>query len=559
MQVYKSHYAPPVIPTDISYPQLLLRHNPDDVEPEKVIFEDFEGPFKSITYGGIRTSAALGAAGLRAVLGVQEGDVVAVLGTNSVDYAILGNAIMWAGATMCAVNPIATAHELVHYLAVATAKVIFAEADGIARVEKALEMSPGLKVKPIVALLGHSTPETARYTTFPRDVLDEKRTPLPPFDLSNRDSRNVPAVICFSSGTSGKPKGVFLSHYNVVAYQLCMRCTEPFLYNAFQREIFYAPFSHIYGIIAAMTLAPFYGHYVVLMRRYQFEKYIERCSKIRATVLRLIPATAVSMVKDPFVRGLDLKSVDTVMCAGAPLQAHVVQQMKEMMGRTDIVQGYGLSETSVTFLRGYWSVKKAGSVGLLSTGVSARIVDDDHNDVPHGEQGEILVQSPYTFMGYKDNPEETASSFKDGWFLTGDVGRMDDDGFMWLTDRKKELIKYKGNQVPPAELEDVLLSHPNVKEAAVCGVWDEVQQTELPMGYISLREKASSATEVQKQLQEVKEFVDSRVSPHKKLRGGLHYLEEFPKNHNGKLVRRLLPAKVEEDKKAAQKAQRAKL
>ncbi|EEQ35378.1 acyl-CoA synthetases/AMP-acid ligases II [Microsporum canis CBS 113480] len=559
MNTYKSPYLDVNIPTDRSVSQILEEFNPDLIRHDKVILEDFGAPHKSITYGGIRAAAAQGAAGLKGVLGMREGDMAAVLSSNSVDWAILGHSIWWLGGIICAINPSSTAYELVHYLAIAKAKFIFLEEDVLAKVEEALKLGGGSITKPTIVVLGNDFAGDA-YRVFPRDILDGTKVQTPPFNLSNSDNRKRAAVICFSSGTSGKPKAVVLSHYNIIGYLVCMRQTDPFLYNGFQREVFYAPFSHLYGMMMAFVLPAFSGRYVVVMNKFELQPYIERCAEIKATVLCVVPSTAVELVKAPFVRGLDLTSVQTILCGGAPLQVGVVQQLQELMGDTNIVQGYGLSEGGVTNLRGHASKWKAGSVGRLFAGHQARIVDGDGKDVTAGQPGQIIIKGPTVFIyggvvslttrdrEYKDNPEATKAAFKDGWFCSGDIGRMDSDGFLWLTGRKKELIKYKGLQVSPAELEDVLLSHPDVKEAALCGVFDAQRQTEVPVAYVSLqkREATSNQAEMGGILQGIRKYVDGRVSSHKQLRGGVHYLAEIPKNANGKLMRRLLPAKLAE-------------
>ena len=245
------------------------------------------------------------------------------------------------------------------------------------------------------------------------------------------------------------------------------------------------------------------------------------------------------MAKDPEARQLDLSCVNVAMCAGASLATEVATELQRMMNGTYILNGYGMSEGTISMLREAWSEQKAGSVGKPAAGVMIRVVDDDFNDVPVGVDGQVL------FMGYKTDAAETEASFHDGWFCTGDVVQVDRDGFFWITGRKKELIKFRGHQVPPAELEDVLLSHPLVRDAGVCGVYDSSMATEVPVGYVSLAGtvKISDQGRV---LKEISDFVTARVAPHKRLRGGLFRLDEMPRNSNAKLMRLDLPAKKEE-------------
>lgn len=303
--------------------------------------------------------------------------------------------------------------------------------------------------------------------------------------------------------------------------------------------------AHIYGIISGLLIPSFVGSYVVLMKNFDFLQYVERSVDIRATILRLVPSTAIRLVKDPQVRQKDLSCVNHVYCAGASLASEVVVELQRMLHGTYILGGYGMSEGTITSLRESWSEAKAGSVGKPAAGVTIRVVDDDFQDVKPGEVGECLFKGPTRFTEYKNNREETESTFRDGWLCTGDTVRVDEDGFVWIAGRKKELIKYKGNQVPPAEIEAVLLTHDKVIDAGVCGVYNAEMETEIPVGYVSLS-SAVTKQEEGKLLDEIQAFVKERVSSYKQLRGGLFRLDDIPKGNTGKLLRRELPAKREE-------------
>jgi acyl-coenzyme A synthetase/AMP-(fatty) acid ligase len=293
------------------------------------------------------------------------------------------------------------------------------------------------------------------------------------------------------------------------------------------------------------VLAPaFLGNHLVAMKTFDFMPYLRKAAEVRSTILRLVPATAIRLIKDPEAKSLDLSAVQTVYCAGASLETTVAQALQRMLNGTVILNGYGMSEGTISMLRENWSERKAGSIGKPAAGNSIRVVDDNYNDVPVGTDGECLWKGPTLFIGYKNNAEETRASFHDGWLCTGDVVRVDEDGYFFITGRKKELIKFKGNQVPPAEIEAVLLSHPLVTDAGVCGVYDQDLEGEVPVGYVSLDTVHSKDRE--KTLEDVKAFVHERVARYKQLRGGLFHLPEMPKNSNGKLMRRELPAKKEE-------------
>ncbi|KAH8650068.1 luciferin 4-monooxygenase [Xylariales sp. PMI_506] len=362
----------------------------------------------------------------------------------------------------------------------------------------------------------------------------------PPLDLSASDNQTIPALMIFSSGTSGKPKGVVLSHYNLIAILLTLRATNPFTHNAHMREVFYPSFAHIYGMTCGVLVPAWLGSFVVAMKHYDFMGYVRRCARIRATVLRLVPATAIRMAKDPVVRGLGLASVKAVMCSGAALSADTVEELRGILDpAAAVLNGYGMSEVTVTLQR-ETAENKSGSIGKPAAGVVVRVVDDRGLDVPRGSEGEFLVSGPTVFMRYEGNPSETRAAFEGVWLKTGDVGKVDEDGFFWLTGRKKELIKYKGNQIAPAELEAVLLTHPLVVEAGVCGVHDKELGTEVPAGFVVLAENANKQR-IGAELDLIVRHVHERVAPYKKLRGGLFAVGELPKGSTGKLLRRELP------------------
>jgi len=300
------------------------------------------------------------------------------------------------------------------------------------------------------------------------------------------------------------------------------------------------------------------GSYLVVMKQFDYQEWIEACSRIRATTMKMVPPTALAIAKDPRLESVDLSSVSLILCAGATLQAEVVHRLQYLMKGVSIVQGYGMSEGAVSGLRAARSVEKSGSVGRIFPSTKLRIVDDKLQDVDLGQPGEALIRNPTVFMGYRNNPEDTKEAFHDGWLRTGDVVKMDHDGFLWFQDRQKEMIKYKGNQIAPAELEDILASHADVVEAAVCATFDEAQQTEIPIGYVKLNASIAE-TDRQVVIKGIHEWINGLVSSHKRLRGGLFYIDEIPKNPTGKIMRANLPARMERARQDLLKGRGAKL
>ncbi|CAG9984183.1 unnamed protein product [Clonostachys byssicola] len=535
--IYHSPYPTPSVPTDLSVSQFLLRSDPDDTHPDTVVLADFDAPEERfVTYEGIRLNASRDAATLRNKYGLHQNDVVCIYGFNSVYWASLAHATLWAGGCFCGINPLATSFELVHYFQVAQPKAVAVDARLLVNVQDACKQ---LSISPHIIVIDDGTPSKDGYDIYPLNFRDQPGS-IKPFDLSAQDNRVQPAAICFSSGTSGPPKGVIMSHHNLLAQIMAIRATNPFLHSSRNREVFFPSFAHVYGVVSAVLVPAWVGSYLQPMKRFDYMQYLQRCSEIRATVLRLVPTAAVRMVKDPEVKRLDLTSVQAVMCSGAALSEETITGLKNILGYTcGILNGYGMTEGTVTLLRESRQ-DKGDSVGRLSAGVSARVVDDALNDVRPGAEGECLVKGPSVFLAYKGNEKATREAkTKDGWLKTGDIVRVDDDGFFFLTGRKKELIKYHGNQISPVELEAVLLMNPKVLDSGVCGVFDKKLDTEIPIGFVKLTSEANDEDQ-NITLESIRAFVNSRVAPYKKFRRPLISAKELPRNSSGKLLRKKL-------------------
>lgn len=333
-----------------------------------------------------------------------------------------------------------------------------------------------------------------------------------------------------------------MSHYNLLAQILGLRSTNPFLHRSRVHEVFFPSFAHVYGLVSAVLMPAWIGSYLQIMKRFDYLEYLRRCADIKATVLRLVPAAAVRMIKDPTVKQLDLTSVQAVMCSGAGLSDSTVEALKGMLAPgAGVLNGYGMTEATVTLLR-ETRTDKGASVGRPAAGVSIRIVDDEMKDVQSGVDGECLIRGPTVFLEYKDNPSATLEAKgHDGWLRTGDIVRVDADGFFYLTGRKKDLIKFRGNQIAPAELEAVILLDSRVTDAGVCGAFDKGLDTEIPVAFVTLKDSASlSSSKRTEILRQVKHFVNERVAPYKKLRRDLVHMKTLPKNASGKLLRRVL-------------------
>ncbi|KIY02854.1 uncharacterized protein Z520_01319 [Fonsecaea multimorphosa CBS 102226] len=344
--------------------------------------------------------------------------------------------------------------------------------------------------------------------------------------------------LLYSSGTTGVPKAVMLSHKMmvsqiVIASQVAREWAIPRILTGELtptplRTIAHLPAAHIAGV-AGYFVSPLYaGGECYWMRKYEWKKFIEYNRQHRITAFFTVPAIWARIAKSPDVTD-HFDSLESGLGGAAPMDADLCNAAGQ---RTGIQMGgtYGMSETTgsvCTLPRGMSD--NTGSVGVMHPNTMFRLVDDDGNDVPEGQPGELWVKGPMVTKGYYRNPEATKAAFVDGWYCTGDILQQRSNGLWYVTDRKKELIKYKGIQVAPAEIEGLLISHPLIEDAAVIGVPGE--GTEVPRAYVVAdKNKISEA--------EIKEFVKSRTAPYKQLRGGVVYLDQIPRNAVGKILRK---------------------
>lgn len=281
------------------------------------------------------------------------------------------------------------------------------------------------------------------------------------------------------------------------------------------------------------------GFELVVMPKFDLEEFCDVIEKRKITFAPVVPPVLLLLGKSPVVAKYDLSSLRMLNSGAAPLTRELVGMVHTRLG-VPVRQGYGLSETSPATHTQRWDTwnKTIGSIGVLLPNMLAKHVDPNGKEVPVGEPGELWVKGPNVFLGYLNNPPGTKNAFSDdGYFKTGDVGYQDAEGNFYITDRVKELIKYKGFQVPPAELEGLLVSHPDVDDAAVIGVEDREQATEVPRAYIVLRPGVSATPNVQ---DDIVQWVGARVAGHKRLRGGVRFINEVPKSAAGKILRRVL-------------------
>ncbi|KAI9787956.1 MAG: hypothetical protein M1816_007356 [Peltula sp. TS41687] len=348
------------------------------------------------------------------------------------------------------------------------------------------------------------------------------------------------AYLVYSSGTTGYPKGVMLSHRNIISNILMLAHVEG-VNIAWDRNSCLAvlPFFHIFGLSCQMHQAIYNGFTLVVMPRFDLEKFCRAVQSFKITFAFVVPPIVLLLSKHPVVDQYDLSSLRMLTSGAAPLTKELMDAFYRRL-KVPIKQGYGLSETSPTTHVCPWNEwdKVIGSVGRLLPNQSAKYISPEGQEVAPGQAGELCVKGPNIFQGYLNNPDGTRAAFdSDGYFKTGDVGYQDHDGNFFITDRVKELIKYKGFQVAPAEIEGLLASHPMIDDVAVIGVYDDTRASEVPRAFVVLAQGVQRGPDTEK---EIVQWLNARVANHKWLRGGVRFTDEIPKSASGKILRRIL-------------------
>src|SRR5688572_6887564 len=338
------------------------------------------------------------------------------------------------------------------------------------------------------------------------------------------------AVLPYSSGTTGLPKGVMLTHRNLIANLLQVQ--EDFPISDDDTLIGVLPFFHIYGMTVIMNQGLMAGATTVTMPRFDLDQFLGLIEQHGVTRAYVVPPIALALAKHPAVDASDLSSIRTIMSGAAPLGAELAEQVSERIGTT-VIQGYGLTETSPVTHCNKPDENRPGTIGRALEDTECRIVDPESGeDVDEGERGELWIRGPQVMAGYLNNDEATAATIdQDGWLHTGDIAVRDADGYFAIVDRLKELIKFKGYQVPPAELEALLITHPAVADVAVIGVPDD-EAGELPKAYV-----VAAGDDLDTDA--LMEWVGEQVAPQKRVRL-VEVTDEIPKSPSGKILRRVL-------------------
>jgi 4-coumarate--CoA ligase len=497
---------------DVLLSEVVLRRVADLADKPALV----DGPSgRTLTYAEL-DDAVRRFAGALAERSIAPGDVVAIMAPNVPEYAIAFHGIAFAGAAVTTINPTYTEHEVRHQLEDSAPKLLLTIT---AFLETARAAAAGTSVEEIITI-DDSGDATTMASLLGEPLADQVQVPT-----------DTPVALPYSSGTTGLSKGVVLTHRNLVANVL--QTLAPVDLREDETVIAVLPFFHIYGMSVIMNTSLTAGATLVTMPRFDLAQFLALHQDHRVTRSFVAPPIAVALAKHPTVDDYDLSALQQIFSGAAPLSAELAAEVGARLD-CEVVQGYGMTELSpvshLTPKGGF----KPGTVGVTAPNTETQIVDPGTGQaLGVGQEGEVWVRGPQVMAGYHNNPDATAATIDaDGWLHTGDVGRIDDDGHLTIVDRLKELIKYKGFQVAPAELEAVLLTHPAVADAAVIGRPDE-EAGEIPVGFVVLKDGASVTEDG------IASFVADQVAHYKQLRA-IHLTDAIPKSPSGKILRRML-------------------
>jgi long-chain acyl-CoA synthetase len=526
---------PADVPKSIKYPTVTLQEilqRTAEKYPDKVAIAYSE---KEITYAQLDLLSNRFANAL-ASLGVEKSDQVALFLPNIPQFVIAYFGVLKAGAVVTAISPLHREREVEYQLNDSGAQTIIALDSLYSIVEKVREKT---KLKNVILTgLDEYGSENSNPVDIPNTLsfkqLTEKATQNPPEVQFDPDLDL--AALQYTGGTTGTAKGAILTHTNLVSNALAF---ATWIKGAETKEIFLTalPLFHIYGMTTSMTVPISLAAKMVLLPKFDPAKALETIQNHKVTVFCGVPTMYAILLANPELGRYDLTSIRVCISGASPLPPQVQKKFMQITGGF-LAEGYGLTEASpvthCTPVDKSMKTVKVGSIGLPLPDTEARIVDLDTGEktLAQGETGELAVKGPQVMKGYWQKPDETALVLRDGWLLTGDIARMDQDGYFYITDRKKDLIKYKDYSVYPREIEDVLYEHPAVKLCAVVGKADSVVG-EFPKAYIVLKDGAVVSAK------EIAAFVNDKVAPYKAIRE-VEFRKELPISGAGKVLRREL-------------------
>ncbi|GAC1349520.1 MAG: long-chain-fatty-acid--CoA ligase [Ktedonobacteraceae bacterium] len=524
-------FRPPLDFPDVPYDQLLRAAAERTPDRPAIIYHDL-----ILTYREVVSMVNCIANGLQN-MGFKKGDRICLLMTNRPEYIVTLIAAASIGVVFSPMNPGYKEREISYQLENSEASGILVQRELLPQLQSVLSEKSFPHLKHIL-VTGDRVPESMP-NAIPFAQLMRSSSPKRPqhVNVSSNDLLALP----YSSGTTGFPKGTMLTHRNLASNNL--QFTTALRVNITDVALLFLPFYHIYGVMLTGSFLACSGTQV-MMERFDLLQSLELCEKHGVTYYFAVPPIILALANASIDFG-KMKTVKYVFSGAAPLPLEPARKLQEKSGIL-VVQGYGMTEASpLTHSQpGDRDLVRIDSVGLPTHNTEQKIVDIEtgEHELPLGEDGEIIIRGPQIMQGYWKAPEETARALRDGWLYTGDIGHVDADGFTYIVDRKKEMIKYKGFGIAPAELESLLMEHPSVMDSAVIGVPDP-EAGELPKGFVVLR-KGHEVTP-----DEILTFANGKLAGYKKIHS-IEFIDAIPKVASGKILRRELK-ELEKSRRAA--------
>ncbi|EXJ79692.1 hypothetical protein A1O3_07973 [Capronia epimyces CBS 606.96] len=499
------------------------------------------------------------------VNGGSEFDKVAgIFALNTIDIMTLSWALHRLNGVSSPANAAYNADELRHQLTNSGAKVLFTVMPLLQTALAAAAKSNIPKKNIYICEMPHDPPIPKEFKTLSQLIKDGESLPeLEPIQWSKGQGARQTAFLCYSSGTSGLPKGVMISHRNVIANTMQISAFDKVARDAISPNyhdvaLGLLPQSHIYGLIVICHCSTYRGDQVVVLPKFDLQQYLTTIQKYKVSTLYIVPPIIISMVKNrDLLKKYDLSSVRFIFTGAAPLGKETAEELASQYPKWKVRQGYGLTETCTVVCSSSPTDIWFGSSGSLLPGIETKVINEEGKEITgYGQRGELLVKSPSVVLGYLKNEKATAETFVDlpeGRFArTGDEVevRVSPKGneHIWVVDRIKELIKVKGHQVAPAELESCLLNHPAVADCAVISVPDD-RAGELPKAYVVKSNSIGLEESDAIVKRNILKYVEKEKARYKWLAGGIEFIDVIPKSPSGKILRRLLRDKDREARK----------
>ncbi|KAI9316481.1 hypothetical protein BX666DRAFT_1951230 [Dichotomocladium elegans] len=503
---------------------------------------------QQLTFRQLRHAMLQFGAGLQDVCKLKRGEVVALYAPNLLDYAVPLFGTLAAGCTVSPANPSYTPEELAHQLRETQAKVLITVPGNL---DNALAAT---KLVPVSYLYVFGDKSVNGVPSYTQTLLGKRL--VDPVKLGTvEEIKDTVAFLCFSSGTTGKSKGVMTTHGNIVSNidQYLTHDKEHYRGNK-DNILSVLPFFHMFGLTITL-ITPLYAQTpIYVLPRFELKSFCETIQRHKITFSCVVPPILLLLAKDPSIDQYDFSSLVALMSGAAPLDADLTLAVLKRIPHIKIKQGYGLTETSPATTIQPTSDIVPGSSGVILPNHMIKVVDENGKEVGVNQRGELWIKGPNIMKGYLNRPKETAECIDaEGYFHSGDVVVIDERGHVFIVDRIKELIKVKGFQVAPAELEGLLLKSPLVADCAVIGIYDREQVTEVPRAYVVLKPGVEQNEATVKALQD---FVASHVVPYKQIKS-VRFREAIPKSATGKILRNVLRNEVKEEE--ARKHIKAKL